>query len=251
MGSAPLPPHERPWRHPSELGPPEHEPTSGGGRLLIVTTATFGLVLVALLAVAVTPSATTSTEEAPPTVVAVRAVPATLVGFETQTQTRTETRTETQTGPGAAASPDAPMVAPVGSRGLALTTASAVRGATGPLTVQLPSGRAIDVAVVSVDERRDIAVVSLPESMPTETFAVGTDVEAPVPADTVLVHSAEPIVVAVSSLSTLDVGEGTPVSDGDGNLVGLCTRDETSAEMTLTDVPVNPDELVDATAGSD
>ncbi len=235
VGPAPLPPHERPWRHPSELGPPEHEPTAGGGRLLIVTTATFGLVLVALLAVAVTPSSTTSTD-APPTVAAVRAapaslVPASLVHFEPEIA--------------------APMVAPVGLGGLALTTAAAVRGMAGELTVQLPSGQAVDAAVMSVDESRDIAVVSLPESVPTETFAVAADASPPVPADTVLVHSAEPIVVAVANLSTLEVSEGTPVSDGAGNLVGLCTLDEISAELTLTGVAVNPDELVDATVGSD
>src|ERR1700752_2211352 len=51
----PLPPHERPWRHPSELGPPPHEPTSTTGRVLIVTSATVSLILIGLLAIAVTP----------------------------------------------------------------------------------------------------------------------------------------------------------------------------------------------------
>lgn len=237
MGSVPLPPHERPWRHPSELGPPEHEPTTGGGRLLIVTTATFGLVLVALLAVAVTPTASTSTDEAPPSVVAVRAVPATFVRLDEPVE--------------AVAAGGAPMVAPVGGDGLALTTASAVHGSGGRLTVRLPSGQAVDVDVVSVDEARGMAVVSLPEQAPTETFALAAVSAAPVPADTVLVHAVEPVVIAVDDLDTLDVGEGTPVSDGDGNLLALCTRDEFSQEMKLTDVPLSPDELVGATAGSD
>lgn len=230
MGSAPLPPHERPWRHPSELGPPEHEPTPGSARLLIVTTATFGLVLVALLAVAVTPSSTTSTD-GPPTVAAVRAVPASLVHL----------------GPEVTA----PMVAPVGQGGLALTTAAAVRGRRAEVTVRLPSGEAVEAAVMSVDEHRELAVVSLPESVPTETFAVVTDTRPLVPADTVLVHSAEPVVVAVGSLATLEVSEGTPVSDGQGNLVGLCTLDEASAQPLLADVDLTPDELVAAIVESD
>jgi hypothetical protein len=234
VGSAPLPPHERPWRHPSELAPPDHEPSTGAGRLLIVTTATFGLILVALLAVAVTPSSTTSTastEDAPPTVVAVRAVPATLVRF------------------GAESAP--PMAAPVGSQGLALTTSAAVRDADGTLAVQLASGRVVEAAVMSIDDDGDLAVVSLPDVVPTETFVVPRDAEAPVPSDTVKVHAETPVVVAVEALGALEVGEGTPVTDDDGHLVGLCSRDEAGDETTLTGVAISPDELVDASAGSD
>src|SRR4051794_6771915 len=52
---APLPPHERPWRHPSELGPPAPEPTSTSGRVIIATAATLSLLLIGLLAVSMTP----------------------------------------------------------------------------------------------------------------------------------------------------------------------------------------------------
>lgn len=55
MTDGPLPPHERPWRHPSELAAPAPEPASRSGRLLIVATATVSLVLVGVLAVTMTP----------------------------------------------------------------------------------------------------------------------------------------------------------------------------------------------------
>src|SRR3954465_14340925 len=52
---APLPPHERSWRHPSELGPPSPEPTSTSGRVIIATAATLSLLLIGLLVVSMTP----------------------------------------------------------------------------------------------------------------------------------------------------------------------------------------------------
>jgi hypothetical protein len=241
-----LPPHERAWRHPSELGPPEHEPTTGGGLLLIVTTATFGLILVGLLAVAVTPSSTSSTADGPTTVAAGRAVPATLAGFTPSNAL--------------------PVVAPVGERGLALTTASAVGDAVEEIAARLPSGEIVEVVVVSVDHDRGLAVVALPAGVTTETFSVpdGQDLG---PDDTVLVHAEEPIVVSLERLGSVDVGEGTPVTDADGNLLGLCTGGDGSDETTLavadqaavedaagsqpTLAPVTSAESVAATAGSD
>jgi hypothetical protein len=53
--NGPLPPHERPWRHPSELAAPPPEPTTRSGRVLIISTATVSLLLVGALALAMTP----------------------------------------------------------------------------------------------------------------------------------------------------------------------------------------------------
>lgn len=51
-----MPPHERAWRHPSEIGQAVHEPPSGRGRLLIASTTAAGLILVALLMIGMTPT---------------------------------------------------------------------------------------------------------------------------------------------------------------------------------------------------
>lgn len=55
MTNGPQPPHERSWRHPSELAAPVAEPTTPAGRVLIISTATVGLVLVGVLALLMTP----------------------------------------------------------------------------------------------------------------------------------------------------------------------------------------------------
>lgn len=55
MTSGPLPPHERSWRHPSELAPPVPEPTSRSGRVLIVSAATLSLLLIGMMALSMTP----------------------------------------------------------------------------------------------------------------------------------------------------------------------------------------------------
>jgi len=60
----PLPPHERAWRHPSEITPPPPEPTSRSGLILIMSTAAFGLLLVGALAVTMTPGQSRNTETA-------------------------------------------------------------------------------------------------------------------------------------------------------------------------------------------
>ncbi|MET0663098.1 MAG: hypothetical protein ABWZ42_08200 [Ilumatobacteraceae bacterium] len=59
MEPGPLPPHERSWRHPSELGPrsadPAHPHQRGPGLTLVVTTGTLVVVMIAVLVVATTP----------------------------------------------------------------------------------------------------------------------------------------------------------------------------------------------------
>ncbi len=56
MEPAPLPPHERSWRHPSELAPTVSDvDRSTGGRNLVLVTGTAAAVLVVMLVVALTP----------------------------------------------------------------------------------------------------------------------------------------------------------------------------------------------------
>ena len=217
MDQGPLPPHERPWRHPSELGPPEHEASTSGAKVLIVTTATLSLLLVGLLVVAITPGSSGSDADGVTTVVAVRADQASAVRFDERASRSSR---------------------PSAITGLALTTRSAVGRSTGgdEVAVQLPNGQVVDAAVVSVDEARGLAVVSIPDGVTTETFAVAdAEGETLAPDDTVMVHGAEPQVMSVAALRATDVDEGTPVSDGEGNLLGLCTVEQDATMLMAAD----------------
>ena len=114
MDRAPLPPHERPWRHPSELGPPTPEPTSTSGRVIIATTATLSLLLIGLLVISMTPG-----KDHPPQAVASSVGRASIAGLE---------------------QPQLPLVTPIGDDGLAITTTGAVRARSGVMSARLPSG---------------------------------------------------------------------------------------------------------------
>ncbi|MET0143259.1 MAG: hypothetical protein ABW328_00495 [Ilumatobacteraceae bacterium] len=200
MDRGPLPPHERPWRHPSELGPPEHEPTTNGGKALIVTTATLSLLLVGVLAIAMTPDRSAAPEAAASTISGLRSAPA---------------------GAAALDQPPLPMVTPIGHDGWAITTMSALAGHSGSITARLPSGSVVDVEIVSTDRGAGVTFVSLPEVAESSYELADTE---PAPSDTVLVHGDPPRVVPMVQLVGLDVDEATPVLDDAGHLVGLCTK---------------------------
>lgn len=210
MDRAPLPPHERPWRHPSELGPPAPEPTSTSGRVLIVTSATLSLLLIGLLALSMTPG-----RGATPI-----AVEATTAGTASRLA--------------ALEQPSLPMVTPLGDDGWAVTTSGAVGSRAGTMAARLPSGRVVDVEIVRRDAESGVTLVSLPEL--TAGYQLATS--NPEPSDTVVVHGADPIVVTMVGVAELDVAEGTPVLDGDGELVGICTTSANGvAIMTVSTMP--------------
>ncbi|MBA3604712.1 MAG: hypothetical protein M3487_10915 [Actinomycetota bacterium] len=199
MDPSPLPPHERSWRHPSELGAPAHEPTTTGGRILILSTATFSLLLVGLLAISMTPDRAGTPEAVSSTESGVRAIPVSAL-----------TRVSL------------PMVTPVGNEGMGLTTLDALGADARWINARLPSGEIVKGEVVATSG--DLALVELPPAIGTEGLDLAED--DPTPDDTVMVHAAEPIVVSVADINTLDVDEGTPVTDAAGRLVGLCTGDD-------------------------
>lgn len=211
MDRAPLPPHERPWRHPSELGPPAHEPTSSSGRVLIATTATLSLLLIGLLALSMTPGP---------------GDPPVAVGSTTEQAT---------TPPAALERPTMPMVTPLGDDGFGVTTAEAAAGTRGMrMAAQLPSGDVIDVHIVRHDAESGVTLVSLP----TRTDGYELAAHSPAPSDTVVVHGVEPVVVSMYEITRLVVAEGTPVLDDHGDLVGLCTWDgDAVAIKTVTTMP--------------
>jgi hypothetical protein len=231
----PLPPHERPWRHPSELGPPSHEPTSTTGRVLIVTSATISLILIGLLAIAVTPdrspppiAASSTIDELSP-----RSAPAAIASSSALTTT---TR------------PSLPVVTPVGDEGWAVTTWEAIAGETGWMDARLPSGEVVNVEVVGTDPAAGLVVVTLPASAETAGYELASD--RPEPSDTVYVNASQPKVVTLVDLAYLEVEEATPVLDGAGALIGLCTgSDDGTTLMTVDTMPGDdgPDAPVDST----
>ena len=104
--------------------------------------------------------------------------------------------------------------------------------------MQLPNGQVVDAAVVvSVDEERGLAVVSIPDGVTTETFAVAdAEGETLAPDDTVMVHgdgAAGDVGRLPSAPPRSD--EGTPVSDGEGNLLGLCTVEQDATMLMAAD----------------
>jgi hypothetical protein len=207
---APLPPHERPWRHPSELGPPGHEPTSTSGRVIIATAATLSLLLVGLLVVSMTPDRAGT----PQTVSA------------------------TTSGSGGSAvaleQPRLPLVTPIGDDGWAITTTGAVKASTGRMAARLPSGEVVDVDIVSRDEEAGFTVVSLP----TQTSGYHLATNQPAPTDTVAVRGRRTQVVEMVKVSTLHVEEAAPVVDDDGDLVGLCSTAGGTVEVrTVSTMP--------------
>jgi hypothetical protein len=202
---APLPPHERPWRHPSELGPPTPEPTSTSGRVIIATTATLSLLLIGLLAISMTPG-----KDHPPQAVSSSVGRASIAGLE---------------------QPQLPLVTPIGDDGLAITTTGAVRARSGVMSARLPTGDVVDVEIVDRDEEAGLTVVSLP----TETSGYRLARSTPAPDDTVAVHGTKQTqVVELVTLSTMVVEEGAPVLDHDGDLIGLCTTDDDHGVQVLT-----------------
>jgi hypothetical protein len=198
--SAPIPPHERSWRHPSELGPPAHEPTSTSGRVIIATAATLSLLLIGLLAISMTPD-----KGAAP-----------------------QTMGSTTSGSGAATEElRVPLVTPIGDDGWAITTTGAVKARSGKMSARLPSGDVVEVEIVHRDDDAGITIVSLP----TQTQGYHLARSQPGPTDTVAVRGTETQVVEMANVSTLDVEEGAAVVDGDGDLVGLCTTTEGTVEV--------------------
>jgi len=215
VDDGPLPPHERSWRHPSELGPPPPEPTTTGGRVLIVSTATLGLLLVGVLVLTMTPRQSASPVAASSTVSALRSAPT------------------PPPGP-----PALPLVTPVGD-GWGVTTADAVPGTDGErVEVRLVSGDIVDAEVVGTDPAGDVTLVSLPADPDAEHLEFAAT--QPGPTDTVLVRSADPIVVTMDELATLEVDEATPVMDGRGRLVGLCTGSPDELRVAPVDAVRTP-----------
>lgn len=131
------------------------------------------------------------------------------------------------------------VVTPVGS-GLAVTTESAVEGATGVINAVLPSGDAVVVAdvVVAADGVVFVAVVHA-----DGTVDEGMTLAEEMPPTDALYLSigGTTMPVGSSAVAAMVIPEATPVLDADGHLVGLCTYGTDGIEVvpvgTLPELP--------------
>ncbi len=261
FASAPLPPHERTWRHPSELGAAQwaaSEPPLVIGRGLSVVTGTIGLVLAAGLLWAMLPAGGGSPAASPPTTVRLGRDAFSTVPVATRPDTSAPTLAPTTAVTTPTAPPQSPLPTVVlsaaadenprpavtlaaASGPLAITTDAAIAGASS-IEVTLPTGEVVTAQVLMVDPRLHVAVLSLPTSGGEATWQTA---DAIADGDAVVVVGAAevPATLKVSDSGVMlvvdssQVSEAAPVVDAEGRLVGLCThRDDGVALVAAADI---------------
>ncbi len=265
---APLPAHERAWRHPSELGRAvwtHTEPPITIGRGLLITTGAIGGLLSIAVLWAMLPSAgrggiaaptvvastandlqstviTSKADTLVATSVDVRLPPTTVRTGSTNpatsdliTSTSLEQASETVAGQETELVDSTPVAVGVGDS-LVITTARAVRGRT-TITLTGTDGQPHDATVLMVDRDRGLAVLSADAAASTTSYGIGP---AANPGDVVTVMGSRPTSASVSMKAdgrlTLDTWgestpEGTPVVNADGLLVGICSHGSSGNEL--------------------
>ncbi len=268
---APLPAHERAWRHPSEIGRAvwvHTEPPITIGRGLLLTTGAIGGLLSLAVLWAMLPSAgrgglasptvVVSTANDGPTAV-ITARPDTLVAtsidervppttlrtspspvsqapsqqIETTT-TLPESETSLQTTQ-AAELTQAPVAVGIGDS-MVITTARAVRGRK-VITVTDSEGNPHDATVLMVDRDRGLAVLSTDAAATMTSYGVGPPAG---PGDVVTVigstTTSANVGLDADGHLTLDgwadsTPEGAPILNADGQLVGICSHGSSGFEI--------------------
>ena len=257
---APLPEHERTWRHPSEIGNAtwvHTEPPITIGRGLLLTTGAIGgllslAVLWAMLPSAgrggdAAPTAVTSTAKGlssagvnvrPETLVATTiAVDLTSTTFHTESTSTPASEEITNTTSALPATTEgtqtsqletAPVAVGIGDS-LIVTTSRAVEGRTS-ITLTDANGQRHDATVLMVDRDLGLALLSADAAAMTTSYGIGPEAS---PGDAVTVVGATPSSATVSVDAdghlTLDswsdsTPEGTAVLNSDGQLVGICSQ---------------------------
>lgn len=259
---APIPPHERAWRHPSELGEAtwvHTEPPLTLGRGLLITTGAIGGILSLAVLWAMLPSPGRG-GLASPTVVSSTAndltslvstaradsfVASSVAARPTSTVLTTVTTVAPSASPQATAAPSTqpvetlagtaveeagtfPVAVAVGDS-MVITTAHAVEGRTS-VTLIGTDGQPHDVDVLMVDRDLGLAVLAPEAAAMTTSYAIGP---AAGEGDAVTVRGSLPVSAYLRADPdghlTLDawsdsIPEGTPVVNADGLLVGMCSH---------------------------
>jgi hypothetical protein len=256
---APLPPHERSWRHPSEIAAEERaalqaESISTPTRAVAITSGMMGLLAVGLLVFVMSPrqhdqpiaiSATTAPDAAlrasSPAQASLATAPAAI---------RTPTAVGRWRGPTErpSAATEVVLATPIGDGHQAVLTRDAVgRVDGGEIEVRLPSGDTLAAEIVAMSD--DMVVVALASPV------AGHDIADEVPAatDIVTMLASPPVTVAFDHVDEmaqeLAVDEGTAVLDDDGDLIALCSRDDDGESATMVDVSRAFEQLDAATTG--
>lgn len=241
MERAPLPPHERAWRHPSELAEANRialsaEAPSGTLRAIALVGGAAGVIAVALLVLTLapqrndTPVAVSSTSSPGSStsgpLVASASLGRDLTGLTLH-----------------------PIATPIGDSGLAVASSRSILGITQLSSPRLDSRR-IDVVLVTghvtralvVDPGQDggIAWVALDDGASDHGLDVASDM--PSAGDVVTVLADPPMLVEFAHIGQIDAADGTPVVDDDGDVVGMCIQHEDDGNADFTPI----DELVGA-----
>lgn len=235
---APLPPHERTWRHPSEVGESRlHEPAvpvsiDSVGRGVAAFSMSVGLLIVVGLVLLARPDSVGRADASD--VIRLSGADIELVSLGSDPRS------------------DTPMAVMVEQGPLLVTTRAAV-AEQDRIRVRLTDGSTYDVDVVFVDDESSIAVLALPNDRPAPVASLPN-----VP----ITRGQEVVVISerihrLSVMSTGDdrravigtsnaafdpfaVPEGAPVIDRSGRLVGLCTHVGDDVELidtgTISDV---------------
>ena len=262
-----LPPEERWWRHPSELGAPIRPRPAGrpallaapaGGRVALALAAAIG-VAGAVLAAYVAHLARPATDEVATTVVRVTAA------------TTAPVVTVAATVPASAVPGVVQLVMPVGNDkrsgtaaavtgGQLVTSAHVVAGMT-QVTAVMPDGSEQQATVVSVDAASGTAVLEVPQPTPTlasgqaatlgpgdPVTAAGTNTRGEVVAVGVEAEASDGTHMAhLLKLKMHEpVADGTVLLDDDGRAVGICIGSDDRDATALLAAPI---ELAKAATG--
>ena len=245
MERAPLPPHERPWRHPSELAAETRaaiaaEPASASVRTVALLGGATGVLLIGLVVLTMTPRGGDS-----PTAVSATSTPLLSVAQVALTSPSAFDRGDDE-------SITTPIATPIGRDGLAVVSTQAALEALATssatvdeeIVVSLSPGRTATAAFVHLDSDDELALVEITDRAVSIT---GMDVATRLPhaREMVTVLTDPPVEVEFELVDELDVADGTAVVDRSGALVGLCVEDDATAEgvafSALADAPVGAD----------
>ncbi len=257
---APLPAHERQWRHPSEMG--QHawatsEPPLTIGRGLTAATGAIGGVLALAVLWTIVPThagrsagvSVRSTVAITASAVSSSALSPSTSGRPSTTVTTVPTTSNTQAAV-ATTTPEPPAPLPtyaveqqgsvtltlgavavaVSDGSLVITTAGAVV-AGDVVDLRLPDGATEQARVILVDQRTGLAVLAH-DTPAVQSFTVATAVQ---PGDVLSFYGTDAATAVVQADGTVDTSsldpsvdttmpEGTPVVNQRGELVALCSH---------------------------
>lgn len=229
VSQAPLPPHERAWRHPSELAAAEREAAvtaapPHGSRTLAMVSGTVGLLAVCLLVLSLTPDRNEA-----PVAVSATTTPAGAGINGRPVGIAAIGRFASEIDADAAVLVRPGLAVPIGDGRSALMTPAATSASGDTFDVRLTSGSVVQAAVVGTTET-GLVVVTIATSDTAHAIAD----RLPGPDDIVTVLTDTPVTVPFDEVDELDLAEGTPILDRAGALIGLCTH--SGGESTVVDV---------------